>query len=348
MLCKSTLLLLAISCLGVAFDSKVSAQEDVAVSPAKQTDANAGGLGDGEPRIEATLDPEGWNIFHGDVLVAGYIVSQDGRPAIYPVVGPGGQQMTRGYPFKEVVQFEKADHIHHKSLWLTHGDVNGIDFWSNLEGCGTIVQTAGKASVEGDQAVIVTHNDWIAPDGTRVLSDIRRYAFYDDDGRRLIDCDFLLQAIDDDVTFGDTKEGSFGVRIAGSMKVEADQGGIIINAEDETNLDTWGKKSPWVDYSGPIDGKTVGITIHDHPSSFGYPTRWHVRTYGLFAANPFGYHEFEGVEKKRAIVLPKGQSIRLNYRIVLHDGGLRPDVAKADNEAFSKDSRPELSQDDVE
>lgn len=343
MLRPSTLLLFVALCLGAAFPSDSSAQENVAASPAKQSGTN-----DGELRIEATVDPEGWNVFRGDSLVAGYIVSKDGRPVIYPVAGPSGQLMTRAYPFKEVGTFEKADHIHHKSLWLTHGDVNGIDFWSNLEGCGTIVQTDGKASVEGDQAVIVTSNDWIAPDGTRVLSDIRRFAFYDDDGRRLIDCDFLLQAIDDDVRFGDTKEGSFGVRIAGSMKVEANQGGIIINAEEETNLDTWGKKTAWVDYSGPIDGKTVGITIHDHPSSFGYPTRWHVRTYGLFAANPFGYHEFEGVEKKRTIVLPQGKTMRLNYRIVLHEGGLKRGVTEADNETFANSPRPELSQDEGE
>ncbi|MDA8743660.1 PmoA family protein [Rubripirellula amarantea] len=293
-------------------------------------------------RIEATTEPEGWKVFRGDEMIAGYIASQDGRPVIYPVVGPGGQRMTRDYPFTEKGQFEKADHIHHKSMWMTHGEVNGIDFWSNEEGCGTIVQTAGEASVDGDAAVILTQNDWLSPDGERVMSDTRRFAFYDEGGRRLIDCDFLLHAPDASVNFGDTKEGSFGIRVAGSMKVEADQGGIIINAADETNLDAWGKKSPWVDYSGPIDGKTVGITIHDHPSSFGYPTRWHVRTYGLFAANPFGYYDFEGGEKTRGINLPKGNSIRLNYRVVLHEGGLKADVAKKDNEDFASQPRPEL------
>ncbi len=77
------------------------------------------------------------------------------------------------------------------------------------------------------------------------------------------------------------KKARFGIRVAGSMKVDAKMGGVITNAEGETNKDAWGKKSPWVDYSGPVDGETVGITIHAHPSGFGAPCRWHVRTYGL-------------------------------------------------------------------
>ena len=301
--------------------------------------------------IEKTSEPEGWKIFDGEQLVAGYRVNMNGIPIIYPVMGPKGQSMTRDFPMTEAGKFEKSDHDHHRSLWFTHGEVNGIDFWDDGEGCGVIVQTKGEATVdEKGVAIILTENDWNSPDGKRVLSDVRRFAFFEDEGRRVIDVDVLLRATDGDVNFGDTKEGAFGIRIPGSMKTEANQGGKIINAEGDTGVDTWGKPSPWVDYSGPVytdDGMSdvAGITIHDCPSSFGYPTRWHVRTYGLFAANPFGIFHFEGGEKRSGIILQEGKTLRLNYRVVLHNGGLDPDVAKADSEAFANDPRPELTSD---
>jgi len=291
-------------------------------------------------RVEETTEPAGWQIMRGDQVVAGYISKSNDRPVVYPVVGPGGHEMTRAWPLEEANEHERKDHPHHRSLWLTHGDVNGIDFWHRG---GEIVQRSGGASVaESGAAVIVTHNDWISRDGEKVLEDTRRFAFHEDGGRYLIDCDFLLKATNGDVNFGDTKEGSFGVRVAGSMKVSARLGGQITNADGKVNGDAWGKKSPWVDYSGPVDGDPVGITIHDHPSSFGFPCRWHVRTYGLFAANPFGVHHFTGGERTDGIVLKEGTQMRLNYRVVLHEGELDAEQAKQDQERFANDPRPEL------
>ena len=121
------------------------------------------------------------------------------------------------------------------------------------------------------------------------------------------------------VTFGDTKEGMFGLRVATSMDVTSKKGGKIRNAEGVEDKDAWGKPSPWVDYTGPVDGKTAGVAILNHPSSFRYPTTWHVRDYGLFAANPFGWHDF-GQKNSGEYVLPKGESIRFRYRIILHEG----------------------------
>ena len=307
-------------------------------------------------RVEETSDPQGWSVFDRDDLVAGYVVNSNGRPVIYPVMGPAGQAMTRDFPMKEAGEFEKSDHDHHRSLWFTHGEVNDVDFWADDEGCGSIVQRSGNASVTADgSAVIRTENDWMSPEGKRVLSDIRRFAFFEDNGRRMIDVDVLLRATDGDVNFGDTKEGSFGIRVPGRMKVDSKQGGVVTNAEGEINGKAWGKKSPWVDYSGPVStgsdvsvagsSSIAGITIHDCPSSFGFPTRWHVRTYGLFAANPFGIHHFDGGEKRGGIVLPQGETMRLSYRVVLHNGGLDVGVAKSDAEKYAKDARPELSSD---
>lgn len=294
-------------------------------------------------RMEESSDPAGWKIYDDDELVAGYLIESNGKPIVYPVIGPNGQAMTRQFPIEDALATEKKDHQHHRSLWFTHGEVNDFDFWADEKNEGDIVHVSGTASTTDDgAAVLVTQNEWISPDGDRIMSDTRRFAFYNDNGRRIIDFDVLLKATDGDVHFGDTKEGSFGVRVAGSMKVDAKLGGIVTSADGAIDSDAWGKPSKWVDYSGPVDSETVGITIHDHPSSFGYPCRWHVRTYGLFAASPFGVHHFTGGEKTNGIVLKDGSKMRLNYRVVLHDGGLVVDVAEKDNADFANDPRPTL------
>lgn len=296
--------------------------------------------------VTEQTDPPGWVVVQGDSLFAGYLHASNGKPIIYPLVGPAGQHMTRDFPMQEAGPNEKSDHDHHRSMWLTHGEVNGIDFWLDDadKGCGKIVQREGTAETRDDGSVVIqTENDWNAPSGMQVLSDVRRYTFRSVDGRRIIDCDFLLKATDGDVNFGDTKEGSFGIRVAGSMKVDAGLGGKIINAEGKQNADAWGKKSAWVDYSGPVDDEVVGITIHDHPESFGYPCRWHVRTYGLFAANPFGVHHFIGADKTDGVVLKQGDSMRLSYRVVLHDGGFDEGVTAADSQVYASTPRPPLN-----
>ena len=130
--------------------------------------------------------------------------------------------------------------------------------------------------------------------------------FYRTEGSRIIDFEITLKATDGPVTFGDTKEGMFGLRVASSMDVNKKKGGKITNAEGLTDDQAWGKASPWVDYTGPVEGKTVGIAILNHPRSFRYPTTWHVRTYGLFAANPFGWHDF-GLGEVGEYTLPGGR-----------------------------------------
>jgi hypothetical protein len=285
----------------------------------------------------------GWLIYEGDKMFAGYVPDSNGRPIVYPVIGPQGDQMTRGFPMTPVGPHEKSDHPHHRSLWMTHGEVNDIDFWLDDQHSGVIRQVSAQTEVLKDgTAVITTENQWQSRSGDPVCRDIRRFAFSQVGDRRFIDVDIKILATQGDVRFGDTKEGSFGLRVAGSMDVDAGLGGKITNEQGLENDAAWGQPASWVDYSGPVDLRPVGITMHSHPSSFGHPCRWHVRTYGLFAANPFGRHAFEGGAKRADIVLKKDQSLRLNYRVVLYAGPSDPARSASDSKEYAQAPRPEI------
>jgi hypothetical protein len=76
-----------------------------------------------------------------------------------------------------------------------------------------------------------------------------------------------------------------------------------------------------VDYSGDIAGKSVGVAIFDHPANPKHPTYWHVRAYGLFAANVFGERDFYAdPSRDGSLTLARGESLRFRYRVVIHAG----------------------------
>jgi len=267
------------------------------------------------------LDPNGSKIsFRLDQhVVTEYRTDVGAKPFLFPLVGPTGASYTRAYPM-ESMPGEDRDHPHQRSFWFTHGKVNGVDFWSEEGGHGRIGETSRKTIVSGPViGRLRTTNVWLGPESRFVCDDERVITCYKVDNVRVIDFEITLKANYGPVTFGDTKEGMFGLRVASSMDVDKKRGGRIINAEGLTDDQAWGKASAWVDYMGPVQGQIVGITILNHPRSFRYPTNWHVRTYGLFAANPFGWHDF-GLGKSGEYVLQPGQTIWFGYRLILHAG----------------------------
>jgi hypothetical protein len=273
-------------------------------------------------------------------LFTEYLTRSGAKPVLWPVIGPTGKAVTRRYPMQSAGPDEKQDHVHHRSFWFTHGEVNDTDFW--LEGRpsgGTIVHREFLELDGGETGVIATRNDWVDRHGKTICQDERTLTFGTWEQSRYIDFDITIQATDGPVTFGDTKEGTFGVRVAGTMKVEAEMGGQIVNSRGQQNKEAWGQQAPWVDYHGPVDGQRVGIAILNHPRSFRFPTYWHVRTYGLFAANPFGWHDFQKDDSvDGSYVLQPGDSMTFHYRVLIHRGNhLEGRVA----EAFQEYSRSE-------
>jgi hypothetical protein len=252
-------------------------------------------------------------------LFTEYLIKSGNKPVLWPILGPTGKAITRGFPIAPL-QGETHDHIHQRGLWFTHGDVNGVMFWNQETGSGEIVHREFARLSGGETGTIAVRNDWLAPDGKRVCEGKCTYTFRNDGDVRMIDAELTLTATDGELKLGDNKEGSFGLRVADSLRVDSRQGGKIVNGEGESNERAWGRPANWVDYNGPVDGRTVGVAIFDHPSNPGSPVRWHVRTYGLFAANPFTRQAFDGSQKVGTMVVPAGESIAFRYRVLIHPG----------------------------
>ncbi len=209
----------------------------------------------------------------------------------------------------------KGDHPHHKGIWVSVDEVNDIKFWAEkgrLENRGVELVVA-----EGNPAKLKTETHWLGEDGKAVLIETTTIAIH---ANRLLNYDIRFKMASGDVHFKDTKEGLLGFRIAESMR-EDKGSGIITNADGKNgSKECWGQRSAWVDYVGPVDGKTFGVTIFDHPKNFR-PSRYHVRNYGLFSVSPFGEAAYtNNAEKPIDDVFPKGSELRMRYGIFFHTG----------------------------
>jgi hypothetical protein len=270
---------------------------------------------------------------------ADFFLSSDGnKPYVYPLRTASGIVVTRHFPM-EKVEGETTDHPHQRGLFFSHGDINGFNFWATEPGSRSakrprmalkeLVEVKGGAKSGTIRAVF----DGLDPQGTAIMRETRAITFYSHPKLRIIDYDIRIEALGGKLTFRDTKEGTFGIRLATPLS-EA-KTGKMVNAEgQETEKNVWGKRSPWVDYFGQLDGQTVGVAIMDHPSNPRHPTYWHSRAYGLFAANAFGVRDFTGDKTKDgSMTIEPGQPVRFRYRVVIHPG----DLAAANIPAIYKD-----------
>ena len=255
-------------------------------------------------------------------LFTEYCYKDAQRPYFYPVIGPTGVSVTRNWPMKDGENEEK-DHSHHRSLWYTHGAINDVDFWTDGERYGNVVHEKFLKIQSGkDVGIIQSQNKYVAPNGDIICTDTRTHKIFNRKDGKFIDFEITFHASEGQVILGDTKEGSMALRLTPTMRLKGPVGqGHIINSEGIKDDDTWGKRAEWCDYYGPVEGEVVGIAIFDHPENPKHPTWWHVRDYGLFAANPFGVSNFE--KKPRGtgnITIEDGDSLTFKYRIYIHKG----------------------------
>ena len=304
-----------------------------------------------------------------DVLVDGklftsYLYADDisvlKKTTLYPIIAANGEAVTRGYPLNTRPN-ERTDHPHHIGAWMNFGDVNGLDYWGNSDEIetpkdklGTIRHDAimNLKNGQGNASMIVGAN-WLNPDGSVLLKEETKFVFYAENGKRIIDRITILKALDEAVFFNDTKEGMFAIRTARELEHLSDGpvtlsdvngnktevpvtdntgvSGEYLSSEDIKGADVWGTRAKWMALSGTINAKDVTLMIMDQPQNVGYPTYWHARGYGLFAANPLGQKAFtDGKEEALNFSLKPMSEVTFRYRIVILDG--KKDKAQLDAE----------------
>ncbi|QTN31726.1 PmoA family protein [Akkermansiaceae bacterium] len=266
-------------------------------------------------------------------------------PYLYPLTAPSGANILRHWPMEKDAPSEEKDHPHHRGVWLSHGNVNGYDFWA---GTGNKDASIKEKSIYGEKVEngVASFNAdlyWSVDGAAAILTEDRRHFISRPDADTLrIDISSRLTARNGDVVFGDTKEGTFAIRTDRTLRVKGKEAkATLTNSNGETDLDAWGKRATWPPTPAPDElGKPVVVAILDDPSSFRHPTHWHARDYGLLAANPFGIHDFEKNKDKKAgnHVLKKGESIMLKYTVIIHSGSL--ESAKLDEIHRSLSSKP--------
>ena len=288
------------------------------------------------------------------------------KPVLYPIRTAEGTLITRGFPLDPRPN-ERIDHPHHVGLWFNYGDVNGIDFWNNSDAIaaerkpkmGTIVHKAITTAKGGPgEGVLEVESDWVMPDGSVILRETTKFVFSGTATTRTIDRITTLQAGATRVALNDNKEGVLGLRVARALeepvskpeKFTDAQGkptdvptmdntgvnGVYLTSEGIKGAAAWGTRGRWNTLTGKVGDEMVSVAIFDAPGNPGYPTYWHARGYGLFAANPLGQKEMSGGKDVLNFAIEPNQRVTFRHRIHIVTGGLTPDQADAAWKQFAE------------
>lgn len=270
------------------------------------------------------------------------------KPVLYPLRSASGNIVTRGFPLHPLPG-ERTDHPHHVGLWFDYENVNGLDFWNNSYAIpaknkshyGWIKQQQILKAKSGKKGLLKISANWEKQDGTILLKEISTFIFSGNETQRIIDRTTTLTA-QQKVEFKDAKDGMLGVRVARQLELPVTQSesfaddkgnittvdadghkianGNYLTSEGKTGDSAWGTRGRWCMLYGEKEGEMITLGIIDHPKNPGYPTYWHARGYGLFAANPLGQKIFSNGEKTMDLTLQPGQSVTFRYRIVILNG----------------------------
>ncbi len=271
--------------------------------------------------VDVRIGGRPFTTYHFDPSVA--------KPYFFPLRSAHGTVVTRGFPMTPETAGEDHDEPHQRAMYFAHGDINGFDFWGEaafpkwsdhpVSTFGrTVFRTVDDIQSGADGGRLRAMFDLVAPTGT-IAEEVQTYRFGGDEGSRIIDCEFAIHATHGPIVMGDTKEGTFAIRV---VKALDSPPGHMVNANGASGEKAiWGRRSNWVDYYGRVAGEDVGVAILDHPHNLRAPTYWHARAYGLLAANPFGLKPFTGDRRQDGRhVIPAGGSLILRYRVFIHHG----------------------------
>lgn len=302
-------------------------------------------------------------LYDGKFLTAYCYFDSTEKPVLFPLKTLSGNTITRGYPVAPRAG-ERTDHPHHLGLWMNYESVNGLDFWNNSTAIaaekkshyGSIRHQKLLASEsKKDKAVIEALSHWVNMEGQVLLEEKTRFVFTKKDNDLIIDRIATLEAKVPEVAFKDIKDGMLGVRVARQLEMPSNQADKFVDAHGNvtpvSKLDNdgvtgmyvsqkglkgdavWGTRAPWAVLNGKKDGETVSLAIIDHPKNVGYPTYWHARGYGLFAANPLGQKIFSNGKEALNFALKQGEQATFRYRVIIHGGNTELTAAQIDGYA---------------
>jgi hypothetical protein len=272
------------------------------------------------------------------------------KPVLYPLVTSSGITLTRGFPLNPRAN-ERTDHPHHVGLWFNYGNVNGLDFWNNSYAIkpedkpkyGSVRHRQVIRSEDGvNKGTLIIAADWVDNAGKVLLKEVTRFVFSGKEKSRIIERTTTLTAQQEKVSFTDNKEGMLGIRVCRELEIPTDKPeiftdaygnptavptlnntgvtGTYLTSEGKKGDDAWGTRGKWCMMYGKKNNIPISISIVDHPSNPGYPTYWHARGYGLFAANTLGQEALSNGKDKLNFSLDPGKSVTFRYRIILNDG----------------------------
>ena len=270
------------------------------------------------------------------------------KPVLYPVHAANGTVVTRGFPMNPQPG-DPTDHPHHLGIWFTYENVNGLDFWNNSYAIpkekkhlyGWIRTDKILKTSSGEKGIISYHANWTNQHKKILLEETTKLEFSGTEHLRIIDRTTVLKA-DTVVNFNDAKDGMYGMRIAHALQIPSKKdeefkdnkgnvtivkggtdtiaNGNYLTSEGKTGDDAWSTRGRWCEVYGKMGNDPVSIAIIDHPGNPNYPTFWHARGYGLFAANPLGEKIFTNGKSSKNLQLKKGELVVFRYRIVIDDG----------------------------
>ena len=306
---------------------------------------------------------------HIDILVGGKLFTTFlypdtlEKPVLFPVYSAGGTMVTRGFPLMPKPG-EPDDHPHHIGIWFNYENLNGLDFWNN----SYAIKPEKKASYgwirtdkitetkDGTTGVLAYHANWTTQSKEIIVTENTRLEFSGTGNQRVIDRTTVLTAVQD-ALFKDAKDAFLAIRVAKELQIPTkeeksftdDKGnatvvkgntvanGNYLSSEGKLGDSVWSTRARWVNLFGKMGNDSISIAIIDHPKNVNYPTFWHARGYGLFAANPLGENIFTNGRSAKNLQLKKGESVTFRYRIIVDQGSksLSPAELNAQADAFA-------------
>lgn len=245
-------------------------------------------------------------------------------PYFYPVLGPA-----TGLPMTEEAS---EPYPHHRSLFFGCDRVNGGNYWQEGNNRGQILSRGPKGELSGDKTrvTIVDSCDWRQPGKDAIIEDRRRFVIAAPSADlRTYDADITLTAVEN-IDIRKTNHSLFAIRCARELAPVG--GGELINSEGQSGEKaTFGKPARWCGFQGKRFDLAESIVLLDHPQNpWGPKCPWFTRDYGNISPTPFNWLDDKGWQ------LPKGESIRLRYRVLIQKGAIERSAVDAQWDAFAK------------